>query len=133
MRQQTQINGLSLKIRNAPLTFKIDTGADATVISERTFQRLPKTYRLGPSETPFVGPGGELQCIGWCTANTNILLSQPEAVKMGLVKWVEHVRSVFGTSCLLKTEPVKIILKKDAQPYAVHTARCVLLPLMPLV
>ncbi len=37
-----------------------------------------------------------------------------------------------GTSSMLKTQPIKIRLKEDAQPYAVHTAR-VPLPPMPLV
>ncbi len=33
----------------------------------------------------------------------------------------------------MKTEPVKIHLKEDAVPYAVHTARRVLFPLLPKV
>lgn len=57
------------------------------------------------------------------------MLGRPEAVKMGLVKSECSMSALcFGTSGLLKTETVKIILKEDAQPYAVHTARHVPLP-----
>lgn len=52
---------------------------------------------------------------------------------MGLVKCVDGLNSVFGSSGLLKTEPVRIALKEDAQPYAVHTDRWIPLPLVPLV
>ena len=40
---------------------------------------------------------------------------------------------MFGSSGLLKTEPVRIALQDDAQPYAVPTARRIPLPLVPLV
>lgn len=55
---------VTLDIGDAPRTFKIDITADVTVTSEKTFQTLPKSYRLGSAEIPFVGPGGELECIG---------------------------------------------------------------------
>lgn len=44
----------------------------------------------------------------------------------------DKVSSVFGLSALQKTELVRITLQKDAQPYAVHTARWIPLPLVPL-
>ncbi len=49
---------------------------------------------------------------------------------MGLVKRIEEVHNAFGEHGTLKTEPVKIQLKENAQPYAVHTARRVPLPLI---
>ncbi len=35
-----------LDTKDTPLTFKIDTGVDATVVSEKTFREPPKAYRL---------------------------------------------------------------------------------------
>lgn len=61
--------------------------------------------------------------------NINTLLSRDTAMEMRLVKRVEEVHKAFVEHRTLKTEPVKIHLKEDAQPYAVHTARQVLLPL----
>lgn len=120
---------------NAPPTFEIYTGADGTVISENTFLALS-------ADTSFLCPGHKLRSIGWFRANivcrgkeyafplyvikgnSNSLLSCPNRVKMFLVKRVERVSTVLGTSGLLKTEPVEII-----QPYAVYTARWKPLPL----
>lgn len=57
------------------------------------------------------------------------LLSRPLAVEMSLVKRVHAVCST-GEFGLLKTQPVKMVLREDAQPYAVHTAHRVPIPLM---
>ena len=64
---------------------------------------------------------------------TSCLLGREDAVKMGLVKRRDEASAVFGSSGLLKTEPVRIALQDDAQPYAVPTARQIPLPLVPLV
>lgn len=64
--------------------------------------------------------------------SVSCLLGLNEAVDMGLVKRVDEV-NVFSSGGLLNTEPVKIMLQDDAQPYAVHTARRIPLPLVPLV
>lgn len=49
---------------------------------------------------------------------------------MGLVKRIEEVHKAFGEHGTLKTEPVKILLRDNAEPYTVHTARRVPLPLL---
>ena len=142
---------VSLTICNMPVTFKIDTGADATVIDQGTFKLMKPKMKLRPPDTRFISPGGNLSCIGRFEATTsykerkysfpvyvikgacNCLLGRPEAVGMGLVKRVDEVNSIFGSSGLLKTEPVRITLQEDAKPYAVHAARRIPLPLIPLV
>ena len=58
------------------------------------------------------------------------LLSRQVAEAMGLVKRVYEIHSAGGSLGLLKTQPVKIVLREDAQPYAVYTARSVSIPLM---
>lgn len=39
-------------------------------------------------------------------------------------------QQAYGERGTLKTEPVKFLVKDDAQPYAVHTARRVPLPML---
>lgn len=46
------------------MEFKIDTGADVTVISEKTFHTLTPERRLKPPDIPLDSPGGELLCLG---------------------------------------------------------------------
>ena len=57
------------------------------------------------------------------------LLSRAAAQAMGLVKRVYEVSGI-GEFGLLNTQPVKIVLQDNAQPYAVHTAHRVPIPLM---
>lgn len=53
-----------------------------------------------------------------------------KAKEMGLVKQIEEVSTTIGDNGRLKTEPVKILLREGAEPYAVNTARGVPLPLL---
>uniref|UniRef100_A0AAV2LRJ9 Reverse transcriptase RNase H-like domain-containing protein n=1 Tax=Knipowitschia caucasica TaxID=637954 RepID=A0AAV2LRJ9_KNICA len=52
------------------------------------------------------------------------------AVEMGLVKRVQQVKAAAVHQGTMKTDPVKIQLRDDAVPHAVHTARRVPLPLL---
>uniref|UniRef100_A0AAV2L3T1 C2H2-type domain-containing protein n=1 Tax=Knipowitschia caucasica TaxID=637954 RepID=A0AAV2L3T1_KNICA len=52
------------------------------------------------------------------------------AVEMGLVKRVQQVKAAAVHQGTMKTDPVKIHLRDDAVPHAVHTARRVPLPLL---
>ncbi len=139
-----------------PVEFKIDTGADVNIISEDTFNTLTPVRELDPPDIPLDSPGGELQCLGMFKATVshkdksypltayvvrgdtvNNLLSRDLSVEMNLVRRVDEVtqhtgghHQAYGEHGTLKTEPVKILLKDDAQPYAVHTARRVPLPML---
>ena len=57
---------VELHVKGSPVLFKIDTGADITVMSQTAFNRLARRPRLvmtGPK--PLVtSPGGEVQCVG---------------------------------------------------------------------
>lgn len=140
---------------STPVEFKIDTGADVNIIREETYHSLRPKTPLEPADIPLDSPGGELPCIrqfqstvaykgkrhlltayvirGRTVSN---LLSRPLSVKMNLVRRVEEiVRSTghlqaYGEHGTLKTEPVRIQLKDNAHPYAVHTARRVPLPML---
>ncbi len=134
------------------MKFKIDTGADVTVIKEETFNSLGNKVELSKTLARYDSPGGRINCLGQFETSTeykdkkfkftihvmegdtvNNLLSREQAVEMGLVKRIEQVSAAFSEQGMMRTEPVKISLKDNVVPYAVHTARRVLIPLLPKV
>ena len=140
-----------INIGNTPVRFRIDTGADVTVMNLKTFKMLKPKHKLVRSRGPLDSPGGALDIVGQFTSSTlhkqkryiftiyvarghsvSNLLGREKAVEMGLVKRVQQVKETEQQG-ILKTEPVKIHLKEDAVPYAVHSARRVPLPLLPKV
>ncbi|KAK7102680.1 hypothetical protein V1264_020867 [Littorina saxatilis] len=138
-----------LKIKDIEVQFKIDTGADLTIINEKTFDRFKNKPKLSATRVQLSSPEGRLSTKGEFFAKTNLkgqtfnfrvivvrnslgnnLLSRNAAEKMGLVKRLEEIHAdVFGKTGLLKTEPVKINMKPGTQPYCVTTARRVPFPL----
>lgn len=138
-----------LVIKDTVVPFKIDTGADVSIISDQTYRNLKRKPQLKRSNIVLTSPGGRLSVKGEFTAKTvvkqknfkfriivvssslnNNLLSRGAAYKMGLIKRVEEVRQdVFGTAGLLNTDPVPIKLTENAVPYCVSTARRVPFPL----
>ena len=59
---------VNLKIRDHPVDFKIDTGADVNIISKAQYEKLP----VGPLQiTPIIfnSPGGTVKPLGFFTAN----------------------------------------------------------------
>ncbi|KAL6491496.1 hypothetical protein MHYP_G00018410 [Metynnis hypsauchen] len=146
---------IKLLVGSTPVEFKIDTGADVSIISEETYNSLIPKRSLQHANIPLDSPGGELQCIGQVQSTVTFkgktypftayvirghtvsnLLSRPLSVKLNLVKRVNelvcsrgHLKA-FGEHGTLKTEPVKIQLKDNVQPYAVHTARRVPFPML---
>lgn len=139
-----------LHIDRKPVRFKIDTGADISVISVLTYQALPQRPKLKPSSAALSSPGGMLSCKGQFTANIshknklyclniyviegdciNNLLSRHAACQMGLVERVEETTAnVFGDIGLMNCEPVKIELTYDAKLYCVSTARKIPFPFL---
>ncbi|KAK0139111.1 hypothetical protein N1851_024338 [Merluccius polli] len=141
-----------INIGNTPVRFKIDTGADVTVMNLQTFESLKPERKLLTYSGPIDSPGGALHIMGQFTASSlhkqkkyifNVvvargptvsnLLGRETAVEMGLVKRVDQATIASRQKGTLKTEPVRIELKREAQPYAVHAARRVPLPLLPKV
>ncbi|XP_048756258.2 uncharacterized protein LOC125667020 [Ostrea edulis] len=140
---------VNLKLCDKVVTFKIDTGADTSAISEGTFRQLNHPGPLEKAE-PLFGPGGRLQCLGKFNAETthkdkhysfpvhvirgnSNLLGRYTASTMGLILKVNNVQTnipVFGSFGLVKCDPVKITLKRDYKPYCLTTARRVAFPLL---
>uniref|UniRef100_A0A3B1ITQ0 Gypsy retrotransposon integrase-like protein 1 n=1 Tax=Astyanax mexicanus TaxID=7994 RepID=A0A3B1ITQ0_ASTMX len=146
---------VKLLVGSTPVDFKIDTGADVSIISEETYHSLFPKRPLETAKIPLDSPGGELECIGQVQSTVTYkgethpltayvirgrtvsnLLSRPLSVKMNLVKRVNELvcskghSQAFGEHGTLKTEPVRIQLKDNAKPFAVHTARRVPFPLL---
>ncbi|KAK3106947.1 hypothetical protein FSP39_003645 [Pinctada imbricata] len=53
---------VNLKVNNRILSFKIDTGADVSVISEATYKHLRPKPNLVPIRSTLSSPGGVLHC-----------------------------------------------------------------------
>ena len=135
------------------MQFKIDTGADISIISTSTYQALPQRPKLKPSNAVLSSPGGELKCKGYfpveislkhkqyCVdiyvieaASVNNLLSRHAACQMGLLQRVEEATpNVFGDIGLMNCEPVNVEITNNAKPYCVNAARKIPFLLLPKV
>ncbi|MES9880615.1 MAG: hypothetical protein ABW185_07010 [Sedimenticola sp.] len=135
---------VDLKICNTTVTFKIDTGADTSIISEATYTNLKVRPCLRPAASILHSPGGRLNSKGYFIAqitlnngkrcmfrvfvvagsNQNNLLSRGAASSLNLVQRVEEIKhDVFGHIGLVNCEPVKIRLNEGVTPYSISTAR----------
>ncbi|KAI2646083.1 Retrovirus-related Pol polyprotein from transposon opus [Labeo rohita] len=144
---------VTLRIQDTDVQFKIDTGADISVISEQTYEALNMKPDLTSANTVLDCPGGKLRSAGRFETSTHYrgnkycftvfvitgqsvsnLLSREASAALGLVQRIDNVaHSPSASVGLLKTIPVRIKLKADAVPYAVTTARRVSVPLLPKV
>ncbi|XP_026016758.1 uncharacterized protein K02A2.6-like [Astatotilapia calliptera] len=148
---------IELLVNGSPVDFKIDTGADTTVMTETTLNKLQQRPKLIQCKPTVYSPGGKVKCMGKFLATTEYkgqkyqywitvikgqyasnLLGKTVAKRMGLVTRVNKISSdlkedVFGEIGLLNCEPVKIELTEDAVPYSVTTPRRVPFPLLPKV
>ena len=144
---------ITLSIFKLDIAFKIDTGADISIISQATYNKFQKKPKLETSSAQLYSPGGALNCMGHFTAHTvykgriytfkvyviqgksaNNLLGRGVACRMKLIRRVDRVSTeIFGNGGLIQCDPVKIKLKSDATPYCVTTARRVPFPILPNV
>ena len=143
---------VNLKIHGKSVNFKIDSGADTSVISYDTYRSLSRSADLMPARTPLMGPGGKLECAGMFRAETKVkgswyafpihvitgatgnnLLGRAVAEQMNLIQRIDGIevdQGIFGSFGLVKCEPVKITLKEGAEPYCLTTARRIPFPLL---
>ncbi|KAI2644440.1 Retrovirus-related Pol polyprotein from transposon opus [Labeo rohita] len=144
---------VTLRIQDTDVQFKIDTGADISVISEQTYEALNMKPDLTSANAVLDCPGGKLRSAGRFETSTHYrgnkycftvfvitgqyvsnLLSREASAALGLVQRIDNVaHSPSASVGLLKTIPVRIKLKANAVPYAVTTARRVSVPLLPKV
>ena len=151
-----------IKVNDRPMSFKLDTGAEVTAISEGALSHLGQ-IQLHKPEKVLCGPDRkELDVVG-CTTVTlayrgnttsqtayiirelkNNLLGLPAIQSLHLLKKVDEVEEMSAASVkeqfpklfqglgTLRGE-YQIMLKPGAQPFALTTARNVALPLRPKV
>ena len=144
----------TLKIGSQEISFKIDTGADVSVISYDTYKSLFPKPPLHNTNAILQSPGGKLSCVGTFKAcvktskcmtgdleifvlesKTDNLLSREAATYFDFVKRLDEIdKTVFSSDVgMINCKPVKISLKEGAEPYVQYTARRIPIPLLPKV
>ena len=58
------------------MTFKIDTGADVTMIPRTVYASLPSKPKLRPTKMQLTSPGGRLASLGEFEATTGVKQAQ---------------------------------------------------------
>jgi hypothetical protein len=137
----------SIEINNQLIRFKLDSGADLSLMSVESYNKLKPKPQLQDVNIVINSPGGKVQVIGSFTATSkyegqsyqfkitvakisNNLLSRAVSEAMGLLRRGPGVEEVYGTAGLMKTEPTSITLKDGAVPYKVNTPRRIPFPIM---
>lgn len=147
-----------LTIRNHKVRFKIDTGADVSVIPAQMYYSIKQNVtELRKPDRPLFGPGGTpLKVLGMCRETLckgeeeieeNVyviedlhiaLLSRPASVKLNLVSRADSIdmkelNEKYPKLCQglgLMQQPYTIKLKPDAVPFSLATPRRVPIPLL---
>ena len=143
-----------LDVCGTPCKFKIDTGADISIMSHSQYKKLHLAPPLTPTRAVLKSPGGVLKTAGQFRTDVKLhgandamslhvvvvdgdmdnLLSRSASVALNLVKRVESVeQEIFGSMLdgpPVRCQPVKIALKDGAQPYSISVARRVPIPLL---
>ena len=140
---QLSVNGTKLK-------FKLDSGADVSILSSAEYQKMKPKPQLTQTTLNLTGVSADIDVSGYfdaevarnddhCTTRmyvanhkTENLLSRMASVKLNLIKRLDSV-SIFEGLGLMNCEPVKIVLKDDAVPYNLTTPRRISHPLAPKV
>ena len=129
-----------ISINGENINFKIDSGADVSVMSRAQYERLRNPPKLVPSDCPLKAYGGTPESIGMFRVCTPVefwiyvvegdgsnLLSRRTSLEMNLIKFNED-KCIYELSSV-KCNPVKITLTEGAVPYHVNVARRVPVPL----
>ena len=142
---------------NDVVTFKVDTGADVSIMNSMTYNNLRNKPPLSAANKQLRSPAGVIALRGKFSTTmkykgkyetdtiyvlsennrTMNLLSRQMCDSLNIVKFIGSLRSatandIFGFG-KWATEPVNLKLKEDASPYVTHTARNVPLPRMKAV
>ena len=145
---------VKLKLCGQNVSFKIDSGADVSVMSSQAFRALRNRPSLQPVTRTLKSVGSILKCHGKFDARVksrgkfyrvtmyvienaacNLLSRQASQAMDYLQVNLDEVNDsvTYGEIGLMNCPPVKIRLKQDAVPYSVNTARRVSIPLIPKV
>lgn len=72
---------VKLKLNGKLTSFKIDTGADITVIPEATYNSLSQRPPLKPTTAVLCSPGGTIMCVGEFIGNLSYKATEKNVVK----------------------------------------------------
>lgn len=145
---------VALELSGRQINFKIDTGADVSVISRAEFANITPKPNLIKSQAVLRGPGGlilhdgefkttvhhrDRQCNVRCFVvdQAENLLSRDAAIRLQLIQRLDSIETplhdpLYGDLDIhpVKCPPVHITLTDKHTPYSVATARRVPIPLM---
>ena len=141
---------MRLPINNTDVYFKIDSGADVSLMTTKMYESLIDPPPLSQFTHNLQGVSGPLKAKGSFLARTtynnqtydfNIyvvdtttnLLSRAMSQKLGLIVLNLQELNASTPDDLMKGEPVKIHLKEGAKPFHCSTARRVPVPQLPKV
>ena len=148
---------VNIKLNNLNIAWKLDSGADVSVIGDNTYHKLRPKPELIQEQQQLMGAGGmQLTTLGkfqismqhrGVQAQADVyvrpgqqkaLLGRPEIENLSLISWIhetskqkpeEEFDSMFEGLGLMEGE-YKIKLRKDAVAYSVGTTRRVPIPLL---
>ena len=140
-----------LQVNNESMKFKLDSGADVSIISENEYQNMRPKPKLKHADVKLNGVSANIDLCGYfdaeirhsndvtCRVNiyvarhrTENLLSRAASVELCLIKRIDSV-SIFQGLGLMKCEPVNIVLNENVVPYNLTTPQRVSQPLTPKV
>ena len=154
---------VELLLNGSPVSFKVDTGADMTVVPEKTLKSI-KGSELRPAETALYGPNRQrIPSLGQATMvlqkgdkeikeevfvvpqADQALLGKPAIEALGLLQRIDVVNEEDDVTVIKQRYPklfqglgklagkYKIRLKEDANPFALSAPRRIAVPLLPKV
>ena len=124
-------------VNGKKVCFKIDSGADVTIISRSVFDEIRPIPVLSKANVQLTGVSRPIRHVGYFNASLQCrekkydgrvyviaqkcnLLSRELAQKMNLIRRIDSVNNSIG---LMKVKPVNIMLRENAKPYSVMTPR----------
>ena len=142
---------VKLETNGNKITFKLDTGADVTLISLAEYHKMKLKPSLQPSDLSLDGVSANISLSGYFEAEikrsenrfvnekiyvanhqTDNLLSRSACVQLKFIQLIDNT-TIYDGLGLMKCKPVKISLKDDATPYNLTTPRRIPYALAPKV
>jgi transposase InsO family protein len=140
-------------VDDSEIVFKVDTGADVSVLPYSVYRKSLSDKPIFPVNSKLRGPcGNNLEVLGaikcklsyngtqittelYVVKASTALLSREDSVRLKIVQLIGSVESYSELFKGLGTmpDPYKIKLREGAKPFAVTTPRRISLPLMPKV
>ena len=110
VKDHTQAWRKILNIQGGSIDFKLDSGADVSIISDKTWTKLKPRVQLNPVSARLISPGGSLKCkgqfIGRTESKGKIYNFRVMATKMGFIKCVNTITDTRVIADTLSRSPL---------------------------